>query len=508
MSSWDDVPTRGGTQNTPGTLASVQSTRIIDSINSALVEGKLSDKQPYLWLSGVDSLNITSVATNLAHNITAFERLPALLYTATFPVGTDTGVIRQLALRLNSSITCEIADHSAFPSSCPGLNPFDQTFSNIGNDSNSTPFDLSGTNAPKFQTRICAPGDMTTSSWRGTGHRQDVSEEVWLDVQFTPVLDPTSSNFTQHCYGNSTLGYFELPNYWNGHTASELFTTWPADGPNISYYHIDEIFPESGFPDKLSPGITGSLLTSVNAIFGNNTFFNTVASHSNQSSLDSPICPQLRRPFSGLYDDISPETNSTGPGLTGSTWWSQISPDLDCDPDSDANKYGIFLNALFEWLPNFRDPVKATAALTLATYYSNNAILNLVPNYSAVPLYYDAGFDMQKFAVPLPAMIIITILLAVQLAGLAFLALYASRHPTWTESLDSFAVLRLGASIAEDVPLLSALQAKEATMLDEKAGWIGDTGIEGELRQLALGGSERVRENDLYRLRLDGEGDT
>ena len=488
----------------------MRSTQIIDSVTSALVEGKLSDKQPYLWLSGVDSMNITSIATNLAQNHTAFERLPAILFTATFPVGTDTGVIRQLALRLNSSITCEIVDHSAFPSSCPGPNPFDQTYSNIGNDSGSTPLVSSATNTPKFRTRICAPGDMTASSWQGVGYRQDVFEEVWLDVQYTPALDPTGSNFTQHCYGNTTLGYFELPNYWNGHTAGDLFDEYPANGPNVSYYDIDEVLPENGLPDKLSPGIKGSLLTSVNAIFGNNTFFNTVASYSTQSTPDDPLCRQLRQPFTGLYDDdVSPDASSP-PTPIGDIWWnqtSQSSPGLDCDAGSDANVHGIFLSALFQWLPNFRDPIKATAALTLANYYSKNAILNFVPDYSAFPLSSDAGLDTQKFVIPLPAMIIITILLAIQLAGLALLAHYASRHPTWTESLDSFAILRLGASIAEDVPLLSALQVKEAKMLDEKAGWIGDTGTEGEIRQLALGGSERVRESDLYRLRLDREED-
>ena len=69
-------------------------------------------------------------------------------------------------------------------------------------------------------------------------------------------------------------------------------------------------------------------------------------------------------------------------------------------------------------------------------------------------------------------------------------------------------MLRIGASIAEYVPLISALLSKEAKKLDEKAEWIGDSGVEGQaIRQLALGGPEQVREGELYRLVDDGQTD-
>ena len=96
------------------------------------------------------------------------------------------------------------------------------------------------------------------------------------------------------------------------------------------------------------------------------------------------------------------------------------------------------------------------------------------------------------------SLIVISILLTAQLIGLALLSTYAVRHPTWTESLDAFALLRIGAAMAEDVPLISAMQAKDVSMLDERDGWIGDEGCEGEFRTLAVGGSERVRSGDLY----------
>ena len=498
VSSFDIETTHLGSQIDPEYFSSLlSSVPVYDYVVNGLVEGKFSDKQPYLWSTEGSNLNITSVALTIGADVTNFGRLPTNLYTSTFPVGTDSGLVRQLALRLNSSISCNLVAESNFPSSCPGQNPFSQRYTNVNNNSDPNPFDpvkSSHSNSTKFVIRTCAPGDVAKTPWSGVRHRQDIFEEFWLDVQYTPLPDTLSSNFTQYCRGNSTLGYFELPNYWNGHKAGDLFDEIPnANGNNVSYYELDELF-YNGTPNVTgTPEVPGPLMTSVLAVFGNNSFFNTVASYSNYSSSDDLLCRQLRVPFSELYDDGVVNLNRAG-----SRWWNQSSSELSCD---STNSTDTFLNALFQWLPNFGDPLKATAALTLANYLSNNALLNLVTESDSFPLVYDPGMDLQKFAMPLPAMIVISILLAVQLVGLAALAIYASRDNTWTESLDSFAMLRLGASIAEDIPMISSLKSKEAKVLDEKAGWIGDAGEEGKgIRRLVLGGSEGVKEENLYQI--------
>lgn len=346
---------------------------------------------------------------------------------------------------------------------------------------------------PKFHARICAPGDVVASPWQNTYDRQDISEEFWLDFQSTPVNASDRSAFTQYCSSNSTIGYFELPNYWNGHVAGELFGLFPPEsGPNFSYYEYDALYTTNPLIilDPLTAGVPGPFLTSILAIFGNDTFFNTVASLSNNSTTDQLLCQQLRQPFAALHNS---------------------QPTLDCTPGGEETYNTVLLNALFGWMSSFGDPEAATAALTLAIYYSNNAILNSPTDTTVgipLPLSSDPGIDMQKFAMPLPAMIIITILLATQLTGLALLAWYAKGHHTWTESLDNFAMLRLGAAMAEDMPPVSALQSKEANILDEKAGWIGDGGGEGQkIRTLALGGPERIRIGELYWMAPDYDKD-
>ena len=91
-----------------------------------------------------------------------------------------------------------------------------------------------------------------------------------------------------------------------------------------------------------------------------------------------------------------------------------------------------------------------------------------------------------------PVMVVISILLAVHLLGLLALAQYASIQPSWT----SFAILRLGGAIGRELPAVSAAEASDLPLLDEKAGGIGDAGFKGdeeeeaEIGELVLGGAE------------------
>lgn len=485
----------------------------MNNVISSTITGKLSDKQPSLWSFNQAKFSITSVDANIT-NSSSFNDIPKEQFIAAFPVGTDTGVLRDLTLRLNVSVGCSLVPQSDFPSKCPGAYPLSQTFSNI-NISTSTPFgDLAH---PRYRARICAPGNMGFSPWKDTADRQDISEEFWLDYQRTPqpsddVLGITDggSNYTQHCYGNSTLGYFELPNYWNGHVAGPLLEKVPPNGPNRTYRNGYPQQLTAGVPgetgaDDTGTGVPGPFLTAIMAIFGPNTFFNAAAANSNwtRTYTTQTVCDQLRYPFTGLSFYSSPT------GTFGTNWFPS-STALDCpstDPSDDPAP--PLLQALMSWLPNFGDEDQITAALTLATYAAANAILNVGPN-----LYTNTGFflstspgtGIQKPDISLAGTVVVSLLLAIQIIGLTLLAIYASRRATWTESLDAWAMLRLGAEIGkEEMPAVSALEAKEAEVLDEQKGWVGDTGVEGregdvDVGELGLGGQGRVREGVMYRM--------
>ncbi len=79
--------------------------------------------------------------------------------------------------------------------------------------------------------RVCVPGEYGVHPWNLTRHRQDLAEELFLDV-LAPVnyinLGYLRSNFTLHCHAGTTRGYFELGNYRNNYTYGPLLSQWPA----------------------------------------------------------------------------------------------------------------------------------------------------------------------------------------------------------------------------------------------------------------------------------------
>ncbi|MCJ1438612.1 hypothetical protein MMC27_008002 [Xylographa pallens] len=468
-----------GQQITPGILDGSSITSVMDNIISATVSGKLTDKQPFLWSTDENSLVVNSLVSSLNNSLS--DGLDKEFSTSTFPVGTDGGVFRNLALRLNVSVSCASVAQSDFPSSCTGAEPVRRTYSNI-NSSDPAPF-----------------GDLDHP-------RYHIDEEFWLDYQWTNPgpgvsdwdYEDGGSNYTLHCSGNSTLGFFELPNYWNGHVAGPLLDTVPLNGPNLSYRNSGNNQLSAGSPSgRADPGIPGPFLAAILAVFGPGTFFDTVASTNAHTHADQITCNTLRYPFTGLYLDSATDYILSS--------WNQSSPKLPCPFRSPSNRPASpLLPALLGWLPNFGDPAKATAALTLATYAASNAILNVGPGLQDFVVWACAGSDLQKPTMAVATMVAVTLLLAAQLVGLAFLAVYASRRPSWTESLDAWAILRIGAEIGPEVPAVSTAKAQRAKMLDEKKGWIGDAGTErrevgGEYRELRLGGKDGVREGALYR---------
>ena len=145
-----------------GNLVNAQSLKqlnkewVMDNIISSTITGKLDDKQPFLWSLDRTRSSITSVFQNINES-SSFNKLPMTQFIATLPVGTDTGVLRELGLRLNLSVSCDLVPQTDFPSQCLGTDPLDRTLTNI-NVTTSNPFgDLDHT---RYRARICAPGNV------------------------------------------------------------------------------------------------------------------------------------------------------------------------------------------------------------------------------------------------------------------------------------------------------------------------------------------------------------
>ena len=163
--------------------------------------------------------------------------------------------------------------------------------------------------------------------------------------------------------------------------ASPLFSILPLQSkPNQTYWEY--AYPQTLEPQSfkefinvlpppllLDKPLSGPLMTSVVAIFGNNTFFETIASHSNFSDPDGVLCRQLRQPFKGL--------GQVNPSLWSSTLFNapwDVIPVCQQLPHQTSNS-SLLLNTLLDWLPNFGNTYAATAALTLSTYSANTETL-------------------------------------------------------------------------------------------------------------------------------------
>lgn len=102
---------------------------------------------------------------------------------------------------------------------------------------------------------------------------------------------------------------------------------------------------------------------------------------------------------------------------------------------------------------------------------------------------------------PKTAMIILSILLGIQLLALLLLALYSSLSPRWTDTFDSFAMMRIGSALDQKtlVPLMVGREVSKIRMLDTHPGWIGGSAqeIQEGIVQLDLGGVNALNRNSI-----------
>ena len=89
------------------------------------------------------------------------------------------------------------------------------------------------------------------------------------------------------------------------------------------------------------------------------------------------------------------------------------------------------------------------------------------------------------------------------LEGRSASAIYAISRPSCPETLNSFAILRLSASWADKMPLISVMEAEECAILDEITDWIAEAGDlndceESQPRRLTIGGPGRPWRHELY----------
>lgn len=170
-----------------------------------------------------------------------------------------------------------------------------------------------------------------------------------------------------------------------------------------------------------------------------------------------------------------------------------ISPCIKNNAHSDLDIHQDIMDFLYLlfWDPDGGERIKN--AFTSAAFLVNEVWLIHDFGIRDWYVYHDRGADTVVPAIPLSGIIVVSVLLGIFLASLLGLAIYSALSPRWTEQLDAFAMLRIGASIADAIQFRPTPDDRQIRALDELPGWVGDaTGGEGELGDLALGGSGKL----------------
>jgi hypothetical protein len=221
----------------PAQMAGIYYQDILPRITSDLASLSVDEDQPYIWSDHVTAQMLKSLNSdergdprtgfaNLGNWIFESATFPApkdgnwddsRFFVAGLPSNVTTGILREHAMRLNSSVACEKINQALFPSICPGEEPFTASF-NVTGDIN---------------VQICVPGNLGVFPWSLTRNRQNITEEMYIDILDLGFYGEMGEmpdeewNGTLRCEVETTRGYFELGSLRNNNTYGPLLETWP-----------------------------------------------------------------------------------------------------------------------------------------------------------------------------------------------------------------------------------------------------------------------------------------
>lgn len=510
---------------------------------TTLTRGKLSstqntDPQMRLWSGQVDCQTRAASFNIFDTNVCAFGGGQYTLanmswlndpFWSELPSGFSTGLIRQFAPRINSTATRETITEDDFPLNC------DQAPGGLYIHYANTTIDPAAQNSTTYSVDVCMPANMSVTPWRPVHHRQDFSEEMYLKINLSGYdsLGIWSGVYYSKVTLNTTGGYFELPNYMNGQVVGPLLEDDPSNycgldcepqgdngdngSPNYQIYdHNITDLPTRALSNEADGAATnataalyynlykGPLLTTALALFGVGSFIETIqglqgylSSLNNGDLLDGQCIDVV--PFVALLRDLDGNHLVNNP----------LDPCVYVDSQDDINN--LVANYLWLFVHNQIEEFGGVGeesvneriqnAFTAAAFLANEAFL-AGGSFSerSLTVNYDMGADTEIPRISLPGLILISALLCIFLSCLLAMAIYSTWIPRWSSQLDSFAMMRIGATMADKLPLRVASHAGDVRVLDEMPGWIGDaTGGEGSVGELAVGAESPLRKDRMYR---------
>ena len=160
------------------------------------------------------------------------------------------------------------------------------------------------------------------------------------------------------------------------------------------------------------------------------------------------------------------------------------------------DEVAFFLQSL---MPNQTSLERLTNAYNAASFLANQAWL-MHSNAALDPwltVSFDMGADTEKPLISTAGIFVVSILLALYIIALLSIAVYSSWTPRWTQQLDSFAMMRIGAAMG--LAFMVARDVDKISVLDKTPGWVGDV-TEGEapIGEIGIGAQTTLRGRRAY----------
>ncbi|KAJ5610595.1 hypothetical protein N7510_007314 [Penicillium lagena] len=481
-------------------------------LRSSLASAVNDEVQTRLWSRNNDTVSLEDRVENAeaysmletkSQNTLANLSIITDPFWAELPSSTTTGLLRQFAPRINSTARWESNTDAMLPADC-----------HPSSDALYLHYMYQWDDVFGYDIQICMPGNVSKSPWKNQNNRQDIYEELYLRMNFSNSessgLAPVGVNsgiYSRKLTLQTTMGYFELPNYANGGFPGPLIEGDPFTNttPNLrkrnqdndtawNILHATEKFN--------SYGPKGPLLSIALALFGEGSFVDV--QHTNlaayaRSDVSYPGCVALI-PFISLLQvpDVSKAPDLFYPCVDGEAVEGGTDAyDLETKNitmQSIVATYFFVFSGDYPWAPPANVMENAFAA---SAFLANDAMMATANQYPSLDVSYSLGVDMQIPSISREGIIFVSVLLGLDLLCLLAIAIYSAWIPRWTTTLDSFAMLRIGASISAKVPLLATNHAERIKTLDETPGWIGNE-AEGKIGQLCLGGQRPLKKTKCY----------
>jgi hypothetical protein len=337
----------------------------------------------------------------------------------------------------------------------------------------------------------CIPTTISSSPWIATHNRQDITEELYLNIS-TSAGWSSGVGFYK-ATAKSSLGYFELPSVHNGHQAGPLLNKLNLSGVNdLGYKLRTRSLKRRETNDTYTGNVTqelgsniGPLASLALALFGESSFIETrLADPSAYVVTQRPLKgPTEQRKFQSA--DFSDNCVSAMPlayliGLSQTVCWTDRESSSEDDIVSQANTL----------ISYFASETSARMALTMGAFLANKAWLapdgNDYAYRTSRSIIVDRGVPTIKTSISMVGIIVGSILLGAHLLGLLALALYTFNKKPFAPWLGAEIMVKAGTAYTE------VLGAAEVDKQWKKAvssckGYIGDEKPSYDVGRMAFG---------------------